>query len=353
VSTTTQQPQRRLLTSLADTIRSFVSGSRLLRLNAAAMPTAAALLIFVVLVTFGQVQYGGIVELGTIASLFINNAYLIILAVGMTFVILTGGIDLSVGSVVALSSVAGVMLANAGVNPWIAVLVMIAIGTVMGLLAGVLVDRFDVQPFIATLATMFLARGLASMLSTTPERLEADSAILGIATRLTIYDGPGVNDLVVPPSVMIAILTVVVAYVVLHRTRTGRTAYALGASEQSARLMGLPVARTRVLVYVISGSLAGLAAVTYTARLGSAQNVTGIGWELNAIAAVVIGGTLLTGGAGYVLGSLIGALVIALMNLLIIRDGSIPPESTTIITGGMLLVFVLLQRLVIARRRKG
>jgi len=352
VSTTSQQPQRKPLTSLIDTIRSFVSGSRLLRLNAAAMPTAAALLIFVVLVTFGQIQYGGIVELGTISSLFINNAYLIILAVGMTFVILTGGIDLSVGSVVALSSVAGVMLANAGVNPWLAVLVMIAIGTTMGLLAGILVDRFDVQPFIATLATMFLARGLASMLSTTPERLEADSPILKIATRLTIYDGPGVNDLVVPPSVMIALLTVVVAYVVLHRTRTGRTAYALGASEQSARLMGLPVARTRVLVYVISGSLAGLAAVTYTARLGSAQNVTGIGWELNAIAAVVIGGTLLTGGAGYVLGSLIGALVIALMNLLIIRDGNIPPESTTIITGGMLLVFVLLQRLVIARRRR-
>ncbi len=353
MSTTSQDPQRRTAASLADTVRAFVSGRRLLRLNAAAMPTAAALLIFVVLVTFGQVQYGGIVEVGTISSLFINNAYLIILAVGMTFVILTGGIDLSVGSVVALSSVAGVMLANAGVNPWLAVLAMIAIGTLMGLLAGLLVDRFDVQPFIATLATMFLARGLASMLSTTPERLAPDSPIRAIATRLIIYDGPGVNDLVIPPSVMIAILTVVLAYVVLHRTRTGRTAYALGASEQSARLMGLPVARTRVLVYVISGTLAGLAAVTYTARLGSAQNVTGIGWELNAIAAVVIGGTLLTGGAGYVLGSLIGALVIALMNLLIIRDGSIPPESTTIITGGMLLVFVLLQRLVIARRRRG
>src|SRR5699024_12883184 len=124
------------------------------------------------------------------------------------------------------------------------------------------------------------------------------------------YDGPGVNYRVVPPSVMIAILTVVVAYVVLHRTRTGRTAYALGASEQSARLMGLPVARTRVLVYVISGSLAGLAAVTYTPRLGSAQNVTGIGCELNAIAAVVIGGRLLPGRSGFLLGPPHAALVL-------------------------------------------
>ena len=114
--------------------------------------------------------------------------------------------------------------------------------------------------------------------------------------------------------------------------------------------MGLPVARTKILVYVISGTLAGVAAVVYTSRLGIAQNITGIGWELDAIAAIVIGGTLLTGGAGYVLGSVVGALVLGLMNVLITRDGGIRPEMTTIITGGILLVFVLLQRVVTRKR---
>src|SRR5699024_8810433 len=134
-------------------------------------------------------------------------------------------------------------------------------------------------------------------------------------------------------------------------TRTGRTVYAIGGSEQSAALMGLSVARTKLFIYLASGTLAGIAAVVYTARLGSAQNITGIGWELDAIAAAVIGGTLLTGGFGYVLGSVVGALVLGLMNVLITRDGGIPPEATTIITGAILLVFVLLQRAVISRQR--
>ncbi len=132
----------------------------------------------------------------------------------------------------------------------------------------------------------------------------------------------------VTPGVLVALLVVLVAFFILHRTRTGRTVYAIGGSEQSVQLMGLPVHRTKMWVYVI----------------------TGIGWDLDAIAATVIGGTLLTGGAGFVLGSVVGALVLGLMNVLITRDGTVPPEATTIITGGILLVFVLLQRAVLARR---
>ncbi|MGO1226303.1 MAG: ABC transporter permease [Brachybacterium sp.] len=320
--------------------------------RADSLPTLAALVIFVLMLIYGETAYGRIFQLSTLSNLFINNAHLIILAVGLTFVIISGGIDLSVGAIIALSSVCGVMLAGTGMNAVLVIVVMIGIGSAIGLASGILIQYFNVQPFIATLAMMFLGRGLASMLSTVPVRLEEGSGILLLGTKLKIIDGPKVNDLVITPGVLIALLVVIAAFLVLHRTRTGRTVYAIGGSEQSASLMGLPVLRTKLLIYVISGTLAGIAAVVYTARLGSAQNITGIGWELDAIAAAVIGGTLLTGGFGYVLGSVVGALVLGLMNVLITRDGSIPPEATTIITGGILLIFVLLQRAVMARQRE-
>jgi len=308
--------------------------------------------IFIAMLIYGEIAYGRIMQANTLSNLLINNAHLIILAVGMTFVILTGGIDLSVGAIIALSSVSGVMLINAGWDPWVTMGVMVLIGSAFGVASGVLIQFFNVQPFIATLAMMFLGRGLASMLSTVPERLAEDSPVRSLATQFKLVDGPKVNDLVITPGVLIAFVIVAAAFFVLHRTRMGRTVYAIGGSEQSAGLMGLPVANTKMLVYIISGTLAGVAAVVYTARLGSAQNITGIGWELDAIAATVIGGTLLTGGVGFVLGSVVGALVLGLMNVLITRDGGIPPEATTIITGGILLVFVLLQRAVLARQRE-
>ncbi len=326
--------------------------ARVWRKNAALLPTAAAVVIFVAMIVYGEAAYGRIVQYNTLSNLLINNSHLIILAVGLTMVILTGGIDLSVGAVIAFSSVSGVLLANAGWNPWLVVVLMIVFGAVFGLASGVLIEYFNVQPFIATLAMMFLARGLASMLSTVPERLADGSPILLLNSKFKLIDGEKVNDVVLTPGVLIAVVVVVAAFIVLHRTRFGRTIYAIGGSEASAQLMGLPVHRTKVLIYVVSGTLSGLAAVVYTARLGIAQNITGLGWELDAIAATVIGGTLLTGGAGFVLGSVVGALVLGLMNVLITRDGGIKPEATTIITGGILLVFVLLQRAVTSRRRE-
>ncbi|NQX13788.1 sugar ABC transporter permease [Microbacteriaceae bacterium VKM Ac-2855] len=315
------------------------------------LPTIASLIIFIGMIVYGEIAYGRILQANTLSNLLINNAHLIILAVGLTFVILTGGIDLSVGAIIAFSSVTGVMLMNAGWNPAIALAVMILSGSLFGLISGVLIQYCNVQPFIATLAMMFLGRGLASMLSTTPERLPDDSPIRLLADPIKLIDGPKVNDFVISGGVILALLIVAGAVFLLHRTRFGRTVYAIGGSEQSSTLMGLPVVRTKLWIYVISGTLAGIASVVYTSRLGSAQNITGIGWELDAIAATVIGGTLLTGGAGFVLGSVVGALVIGLMNVLITRDGGIPPEATTIITGGILLVFVLLQRAVMAKRR--
>ncbi|MET1015787.1 MAG: sugar ABC transporter permease [Leifsonia flava] len=331
--------------------RLIARSKRVIASNPSVLPTGAAIVIFVGMVIYGEIAYGRILQYNTVSNLFINNAHLIILAVAMTFVILTGGIDLSVGAVIALSSVAGVMLANAGWNPLVVIVLMILIGTTMGLVSGVLIQFFNVQPFIATLAMMFLGRGLAALLSTQPERLGDESPILWLGEQFKLIDGPKVNDVVITPGVIIAVIVVLIAFFVLHRTRTGRTVYAIGGSESSSALMGLAVPRTKVLVYVISGTLAGVAAVVYTSRLGIAQNITGIGWELDAIAATVIGGTLLTGGYGFVLGSVVGALVLGLMNVLITRDGGIPPEMTTIITGGILLIFVILQRAVTSKWR--
>jgi simple sugar transport system permease protein len=314
------------------------------------LPTVAAVAILAAMLVYGQVAYGKIFALNTVSNLLITNSYLVILAVGLTFVILAGGIDLSVGAVLAFTSVSGVMLVNAGVPAPVAMVVMVVTGALFGLMSGVLVQYFDVQPFIATLAMMFLARGLASILSTAPERLPDDSRFRRLATEIKLVDGPKLNDLVITPNVLVAVLVVAGGFFLLHRTRFGRTVYAIGGSEPSAGLMGLPVARTKLWIYVVSGTCAGLAAVVYTARLGIAQNITGIGWELDAIAATVIGGTLLTGGAGFVLGSVVGALVLGLMNVLITRDGGIPAEATTIITGAILLAFVVLQRAVTRTR---
>jgi ribose/xylose/arabinose/galactoside ABC-type transport system permease subunit len=316
-----------------------------------ALPTTAAVLILVLMFAYGQMQYGKIIAFNTLSNLVIENAHLIILALGLTFVILTGGIDLSVGAVVAVSSVAGVMMANAGVPVWICVIVTILIGTLSGTIAGVLIQYFNVQPFIATLAMMFLARGVASMLSTTPQRLDRESGYRWFGEKYKIYDGFRANDLNITPSVIIMILLVLVCWILLRKTRMGRTVYAIGGAENSAQLMGLPVARTKLAVYIISGTLAGIASVMYTARIGTAQNVTGVGWELNAIAAVVIGGTMLIGGYGFIWGSVVGALVLGLLNLLITRDGTVRPELVTIITGVILLIFVLLQRAVSLKRK--
>lgn len=326
------------------------AANRTLQRHRDRLATVAALVIFVAMIVYGEIAYGRIIQFSTLSNLLINNAHLVILAVGLTFVILAGGIDLSVGAVIAFTSVAGAMLAGNGWNPWLVIALMVLMGSAFGLTSGLLIRYVGMQPFIATLAMMFLARGLASTLSTVPERLEDDSPIRDLAHQFKIIDGERVNDLVITPGVLTAAVVLCVAAFVLGRTRFGRTVYAIGGSEQSATLMGLPVARTKLWIYVVSGTLAGVAGVVYTARLGSAQNITGIGWELDAIAAVVIGGTLLTGGSGHVVGSAVGALVLGMMNVLITRDGGIRPEATTIITGGILFAFVLLQRTVMRRR---
>jgi len=310
------------------------------------VPVLAAAVIFVAMLIGGQVYFGTFVSPRLLSSLLLDNAYLLILAVGMTFVILTGGIDLSVGAVMGFTGILGAKLLLAGVPTGIAIPVMIGSGAVIGLFIGVLVQYFDVQPFIASLAGMFLARGLAFVVSL--DTLRVTDPLLG-ALQSTRFRLPG--GWYITPTVLIALVAVLIAVWVLGWTRFGRTVYAVGGNEQSARLMGLAVARSKLLVYVISGTCAGLAGVVFTAYTSSGYSLNGIGTELDTIAAVVIGGTLLSGGSGYVLGSLFGVLVYGLIKTVISFLG-VDTSWTRITIGALLLIFVVVQRFLVMRSRR-
>jgi galactofuranose transport system permease protein len=223
--------------------------------------------------------------------------------------------------------------------------IMIVSGSLIGLLIGVMVQFFDVQPFIASLAGMFLARGLSFVVSLKAIQVNDETLLWLESERFKI------DDWYITPTGIIALLVVALGAWVLHATRFGRTVYAIGGSEQSARLMGLPVVRTKLLVYVVSGTCAGIAGVVFAAYTGAGYSLNGIGTELDAIAAVVIGGTLLTGGAGYVLGSMIGVLVYGLIKVTISFMGA-EQSWTRIIIGILLLAFVVVQRLIVRRSQR-
>ncbi|PST47393.1 sugar ABC transporter permease [Bifidobacterium callitrichos] len=318
------------------------------RMDAQMIPTIAAVVIFLLMIIMGQALFGTYLRLGFISSLFIDHSYLIILAVAMTLPILTGGIDLSVGAIVAITAVIGIKLTIAGVPAFLVMIIMLLIGAAFGLLAATLIEEFNMQPFIATLSTMFLARGIASIISTDSLTFPDNNNFDVISNEIKIIDNPKIsNDLSINLGVIIAIIVLIGGYVLLHHTRTGRTIYAIGGSRSSAELMGLPVRRAQFTIYITSATLAALASIVYIANIGSAKNTVGVGWELDAVASVVIGGTIITGGFGYVLGSALGALVRSIIDPLT-TDFGVPAEWTTIVVGLMILVFVVLQRVVTA-----
>lgn len=314
--------------------------------HAAMMPTFAALVILAMLLVGAEAFLrGDFISPQNMSALLLDNAYLLILAVGMTFVILTAGIDLSVGSVMAFTGILGAQLLVAGVPVWLAVGAMLAGGAAIGLLIGILVQYFNVQPFIASLAGLFLARGMAFVVSLSSIRVESPAVLWLQQNRFRL------GDWYFTPTGVLALAVVALAAFVLHLTRFGRTVYAVGGNEQSARLMGLEVARTKVAAYVISGLCGGLAGLVLTAYSGAGYPRNGIGTELDAIAAVVIGGTLLTGGRGYVLGSLVGVLVFGTIKTIISFMGA-EQSWMQIIVGALLLLFIVIQRAIVARSER-
>ena len=306
------------------------------------LPVGASALVLILLFTGAQVRFGNFVTPRVLSSLFIDNAYLIVLACGMTLVIITGGIDLSVGAVMGFSTALASVLLRDGVPAGVIIPLLVISGALFGLLIGVLVQYFNVQPFIASLAGMFLARGLCYVLVPRNLRIE-DTTVLSLQNHKFKFGSWSFTG-----TVIIAIAVVLISAYLLAKTRFGRTVYAIGGSEPSAKLMGLPVARTKVIVYVISGTCAGISGLLFAAYTAAGYALHGVGTELDTIAAVVIGGTLLTGGSGYIFGSLLGVLVYGVIKQVISFEGA-EQSWTRISVGILLLTFVVVQRAIVAR----
>lgn len=309
------------------------------------LPVVATFVVFVLTFGVGSVRYENFASGQVVANLFVDNAFLIVLAVGMTFVILTGGIDLSVGAVAALSTMIAASTLNAGWPPVLCILAVLGAGSTLGLLMGLVIHHFEVQPFIVTLAGMFLARGLCFVISVESVSI-TEPAFRDFAAGAIVLPG----DVTLTYSVVIALAVVLAALYVLHLTRFGRTVYAVGGSESSARLMGLSTSRAKVGVYVVSGFCAALGGLLFSLYMLSGYGLHGVGMELDVIAAVVIGGTLLAGGSGHVVGSVVGVLVLGTVQSLISFEGTLSSWWTRIVIGVLLLAFIALQRLIVRRR---
>ncbi|WP_342549230.1 galactofuranose ABC transporter, permease protein YjfF [Paenibacillus sp. FSL P2-0089] len=315
-------------------------------LNRKYIPIVVTILLFIVMFTAGSFRYTGFFSLQVLMNLLVDNAFLLITAVGMSFVILSGGIDLSVGSVIALSTmVSASLVQQQGWPPAVVIPLVLLMGAVFGTAMGAIIHYFSIQPFIVTLAGMFLARGLCYVISIDTITIDNTFYTAMAQTRIPL---PGGSFLSI--SAVIAILVVAAAIFTAHYTRFGRNVYALGGSEQSALLMGLPVARTKVLVYTLSGLCSALAGVVFTFYMLSGYGLHAVGFELDTIAAVVIGGTLLTGGVGYVLGTFFGVLIQGVIQTIISFEGTLSSWWTKIVIGLLLFIFILLQRVLSSRR---
>ena len=310
------------------------------------LPILATVSLFVTMATVGSVMFEGFFSLQVFLNLLIDNAFLVIVAVGMTFVVLSGGIDLSVGSVIAFTTMVSASLVEKhGWSPAVVIPLVLLMGTAFGAFMGFLIERFRLQPFIVTLAGMFLARGLCYLISIDSISMTNDFYSQVSQMRIPVWGEASLSI-----GAVIALIVLAVAVFVAHCTPFGRTVYAVGGSEHSALLMGLPVRATVIGVYTLSGFCSALAGVVFTFYMLSGYGLHAVGMELDAIAAVVIGGTLLTGGSGYMVGTLFGVLMLGIIQTLISFDGTLSSWWTRIVVGALLFLFCLLQRVFAARK---
>lgn len=296
------------------------------------------LLALVALILFGWLRYENFLGAFNVLSVLRYNSMFALVALGMCFVIITGGIDLSVGSTAALGSVVAALLSPYGVMPGL--LGGLAAGLAVGACNAFIITRLNILPFITTLATMLAASGCALLL--------ADNQSVSVSYETGFVELGQGDFLGFPIPAWIALIVYLLGSLILNFTAFGRTVLAIGGNEDAARLMGLPALRVKALVYLASGGLAGLAGVILAAQFGAGQPIEGVGWELFAIAAVVVGGTLLMGGVGSVGSTLAGVLLLGLIfNILNFENGlgwiSLSAYWQSVIRGAFLLLVVAIQ----------
>lgn len=312
-------------------------------------PLLATALIFAIAYAVAVMQFPNMFSTRVLGNFLTDNAFLGIAAVGMTFVILSGGIDLSVGAVIGFTGVlVAVLISWAGLHPLFAFAIAIAVAAAFGGTMGLAIHFLQVPAFIVTLAGMFLARGAASVITqdSVPISHEFYAWISSLVVRL-----PGGGRLSFIGLTMVAVF--ILGALVAHRTKFGSYVYALGGNPVSASLMGVPVAATTVAIYMLSSVLAAVAGIVFSLYTSAGYPLAAVGVELDAISAVVIGGTLLTGGYGFVLGTFIGVMLLGLVQTYIIFDGTLSSWWTKIVIGVLLFLFILLQRLIFAAAAPG
>lgn len=306
------------------------------------------IVLFFALFAVGSVLYNGFFSTQVLLNMLIDNAFLIITAIGMTFVLIIGGIDISVGSVIALvCMLSAYLLEMQHLSAMIVIPGMLLMGFLFGVVQGSFIHFFNIQPFIVTLAGMFLARGLCYVISIDTIMI-TDPFYQFVAT----YRIPLPFDNFISISVVIAFALVLAALYLINYTKFGRTIYAIGGNAQSAMLMGLPVGRTKVLVYGLNGFCSALAGIVFSFYMLSGYGLHAMGLEMDAIASAVIGGTPLTGGVGFVTGTLFGVLIQGVIQTLIMFQGTLSSWWTKIAVAFLLCLFIVLQRIVVSRKER-
>lgn len=300
------------------------------------------------LIIFFSLASSNFFNFSNIVGILLSTAVIGVLALGATFVIVTGGIDLSVGTVMTLSAVmTGVFITMWGLPVWVGIIGGLMTGALCGFISGFVIARLGIPPFIATLAMMMIAKGLALVISGTKPIYFTDNEVFSQISLGSVLGDliPGFN---IPNAVLIFFLVAVIGSLLLSRTIVGRYNFAIGSNEEATRLSGVNVRKWKIVIYMIAGLFTGLAGILMASRLNSAQPALGMGYELEAIAAVVIGGTSLSGGKGTIVGTVIGALIMSVLTNGL-RILSVPQEWQTIVVGLVILLAVYAD---IIRRRK-
>lgn len=294
------------------------------------------LLALALLIAVASIAFPRFLTYGNLTNILRQSSMIGLISLGMCLVVLTGGIDLSVGAIAALSSVIAAMLSQTG-NLALLLVVPVLCSTMLGLMNGLVISKMRIAPFIATLGMMMAARGIALVLTNGVSVSISDTVAEPLAMLAGSY------FLALPTPVWIFLLLWIAGMQITHNTRPGRSVYAVGGNEEAARMMGLRPDHVCLAVYTVSGALAGLAGVILASRLSAGQPVACDGWEMNAIAAVAIGGTQLSGGRGSLLGTVLGVLIIGIISNMINLQGSLNSWWQSIITGLLLLLVVMLQ----------